>query len=187
MEFEVVIPSIKEHVKTLDSIPQNITTHVIRDGTLNEARNAGVERADSDVVIIMDDDIAFEESKLYDIANRVTPTTLIGVAEEIVGLVLGRMMAFHKDLWESVGGFDERLRSHNGDTDFAIKAVKKGFHLERVPQYWFDHEEHPRSITPFDWAWRLAYLCLKHPRWSPHLIDSIILKPHMPKIRFWTD
>jgi glycosyltransferase involved in cell wall biosynthesis len=185
MDFEVVIPSIKNTVRTTKSIPDGTPTHIISDGSINEARNSGVRRSESDIVVIMDDDIAFSEQSLYDIVDMVDKNSLVGMREETVGLIMGRVMAFHKQLWEETGGFDERLGSHNGDTDFAIKACKQGFKIKRFPQSVFDHEEHSRSVTALDWAWRLVYLSAKHPRWSPHLIDSIVLKPHLASVRFW--
>lgn len=186
MDFDIVIPSIKEDVRTLESIPDGIPTHVVREGSINEARNIGVKRARSDTIIIMDDDLAFSEETLYNILDKVNQDTLVGMAEETVGLILGRVMAFTKGLWKTIGGFDERLRSHNGDTDFAIKAKKSGFQIERFPQTWFDHKEHNRSVTPFDRIWRIAYLSIKHPRWSYRIIDSFILQPHLPWARFWS-
>ncbi|WP_434530816.1 glycosyltransferase family 2 protein [Haloarcula sp. NS06] len=158
MAYEVVIPSIKDEVMTLNSVPEQIPTHVVREGTLNEARNKGVKMCESDIVVILDDDISFSKSTLTDVVELVNKNTLVGMAESMIGLIMGRVMAFNKDLWRAVGGFDEILRSHNGDTDFAIRAVEQGFDLQRIPQSWFDHKEHPRSVTWFDWAWRLVYL-----------------------------
>ncbi|MBX0296663.1 glycosyltransferase family 2 protein [Haloarcula nitratireducens] len=185
-EFEVVIPSIKENILTTDSIPENIPVHIIGEGTINEARNIGVSKSNAETIVILDDDLSFDKSTLYDIVDMVDENTLVGMAEDTVGLILGRSMVFKKSLWRDIGGFDERLMSHNGDTDFAIRSKKNNYEIKRFPQSWFYHEEHSRSVTTFDRAWRLAYLCIKHPNWAPHLIDSFLLKPHFPWIRMWS-
>jgi glycosyltransferase involved in cell wall biosynthesis len=185
-DFEIVIPSIKDDILTTDSIPEHIPVHIVSEGTINEARNMGVRQSDAETVVILDDDLSFDESTLYEIVDMSDENTLVGMAEETVGLILGRVMVFKKPLWRDIGGFDERLMSHNGDTDFAIMAKNSGYNIERFPQSWFYHEEHSRSVTTFDRAWRLGYLCLKHPKWAPHLIDSFVFKAHFPSIRFWS-
>ena len=172
--IEVVIPSIKDEILTLESIPDSVPTHVMRDGTLNEARNEGVKRCDSDVVAIMDDDIAFTESLFDDLVGMVDDDSLVGLADPEFGFVLGRVMIFDKSLFEKVGGFDERLQSHNGDTDFALRAHRAGFEVVRVPENIVFHKEHERSITTFDRVWRLAYLCGKHPRYAPLLLSGTL-------------
>lgn len=173
-EVSVVIPSIKEEVLTLESIPDGVPVSVEREGSLNEARNRGVGNVDTDIVAILDDDIAFSEELFYALVNQVDRETLVGVADWEFGLVAGRVMIFHRDLWREVGGFDERLRSHNGDTEFSLKVHDAGCDLVRVPRDLFYHEEHDRSITTWDRAWRLAYLCAKHPHYATHLLVSTV-------------
>lgn len=174
IDVEVVIPSIKDEILTLDSIPDSVPTHVVRDGTLNEARNQGVRQCDTDVVAIMDDDIAFTEALFRDLVDMAEENQLVGLADPEFGFVLGRVMIFHKSLFEAIGGFDERLRSHNGDTDFTLRAHRHGFEIVRVPENIVFHKEHERSITTFDRVWRLAYLCGKHPRYAPLLLSGTL-------------
>ncbi|WP_440005425.1 glycosyltransferase family 2 protein [Halomicrococcus sp. SG-WS-1] len=170
----VVIPSIKDEIRTLESIPEDVPVTVEKTGTLNEARNHGVRETDADVIVIMDDDIAFSEELFYSLIDRVDQDTLLGVKDWEFGLVAGRVMVFHRKLWEDVGGFDEQLRSHNGDTDFSIKAHRAGYDVLTVPRSLFDHEEHERSITTWDRVWRLGYLCTKHPRYVPLLLSNTV-------------
>lgn len=173
-DVAVVIPSIKDEILTLESVPEGVPVSVERKGTLNEARNRGVRKADADIIVILDDDIAFSEELFNSLVARVDRNTLIGVEDWEFGLVAGRVMAFHRELWEDIGGFNERLRSHNGDTDFSIKAHKAGYNVRTVPRSLFDHEEHERSITTWDRVWRMGYLCLKYPRYSPLLLSNTI-------------
>lgn len=162
--FTVIIPTIKEDIRTLDSIPDDVTVAIEREGSLNAARNRGVRQAETDIVIIMDDDIAFAEETLKELTERVHPDTLVGIKDWDFDLIAGRVMVFYKDLWEDIGGFDERLGSHMGDTEFALKAKQAGYRIEQIPREQFNHEEHERSITMWDRTWRAAYLAVKHPK-----------------------
>ena len=173
-DVSVVIPSIKDDVLTLESVPEDVPVSVEREGSLNEARNRGVRNADTDIVAILDDDIAFSEELFEALVEAVDDDVLLGVADWEFGLVAGRVMIFHKLLWKEIGGFDERLRSHNGDTDFALRAHDAGYSVETVPRDLFYHEDHKRSITTWDRAWRLAYLCGKHVRYAPYLLSSTV-------------
>lgn len=173
-DVAVVIPSIKDEIRTLESVPEGIPVTVERTGTLNQARNRGVRGTDAEIIVIMDDDIAFSEDLFYSLVENVDRNALLGVDDWEFGLVAGRVMAFYRELWEDVGGFDERLRSHNGDTDFSIKVHKAGYDIRTVPRCLFDHKEHERSITPWDRAWRLGYLCKKHRRYALMLLTSTL-------------
>lgn len=174
VNVSVVIPSIKEEILTLDSVPDDVPVAVEREGSLNEARNRGIRNAETDIVAILDDDIAFSEELFYALVDRVDEETFVGVTDWEFGLVAGRVMLFHRDLWREVSGFDERLRSHNGDTEFSIKIHDAGYNIVRVPRELFYHEEHERSISTWDRAWRLAYLCGKHPKYAPHLLSNTV-------------
>lgn len=173
-DITVVIPSAKDRVRTTDSIPSRVPVRVEREGSLNEARNRGVRHASTDVVAVMDDDIAFPHEMIQDLQQRATPDTLLGLADWDYGWIAGRVMVFHRDLWETVGGFDERLQSHMADTEFAISALRHGYQLERIPRELFHHEPHERSITAWDHAWRGLYLAAKHPRYAPRLARGLL-------------
>lgn len=173
-DINIVIPTIKDEVRTLDSIPDHVPVLIEREGSLNEARNRGVHRAETEIVAIMDDDIAFPEERLYDLAEQASPDILIGIEDWDFDLIAGRVMVFHKDLWRNVGGFDERLGSHMGDTEFALKARKNGHNVEQLPRELFDHEEHERSITRWDRVWRTIYVAAKHPTASLRLLRGVL-------------
>lgn len=173
----VVIPtteSSSEDVLTLDSIPDDVHVNLERQGSLNEARNRGVVTAPTDRIIIMDDDLEFPTELLERFADRLDEQTLVGLADWDFGLVAGRVMAFHRDLWEDIGGFNERLGSHMGDTDFALRAWRAGKDLETVPRELLYHEPHERSISTWDRVWRLAYLAATHPRDAPRLAKGVL-------------
>lgn len=176
-EVTVIIPTISEDVLTRRSIPDGVPVLITRGGTLNEARNAGVKRAETERVLILDDDVSFSESFFWETVDRIEDNRLIGMVDWNYGLTAGRIMGFTKKTWDEIGGFDERLRSHMGDTDFAIKAHKRGFDIVRIPQSKMDHEGPPGAIertTAFDHAWRGIYLAAKHPRYAPRLFAGMV-------------
>lgn len=168
----VVIPTTEasdEAVRTLDSIPDDVPTSVEREGSLNEARNQGVRRADADRIIIMDDDLAFDAATFEHVVSRIDRGRLLGIADWDFGWTAGRVMAFYRNLWDAVGGFDERLGSHMGDTEFALACRREGAELVRIPRHWFDHDPHERSITTWDRVWRAGYIAAKHPTAAPRI------------------
>lgn len=176
-EVTVVIPTISEEVLTLESIPDGVATVVVREGTLNEARNIGVERAETERIVLLDDDVRFPEEFFWDVVDRIAPEKLVGMADWNYGLVAGRMMGFTIGTWRTVGGFDERLRSHMGDTDFSISCHKRGFEIEQLPQSAIDHDGPPGALErtgAFDHAWRGVYLAVKHPRYAWRLFEGMV-------------
>ena len=176
-DVTVVIPTISEEVLTRDSIPDGVDIVVVREGTLNEARNAGVERAETDKIMLLDDDVRFSEEFFWDVVDRIGPDKLIGMADWNYDLVAGRLMGFQKSTWATVGGFDERLRSHMGDTDFAIGCHKRGYAIERIDQSEIHHEGPPGAIertNAWDHAWRGLYLAAKHPRYALRLFRGMV-------------
>ncbi len=172
--ISVVIPTLANTPLTLDSIPDDIPVHVERDGTLNEARNRGVRTAETETVAILDDDLVFDVDLLDQWAARVDEDTLLGLADWDYGWIAGRVMVFEKRLWERAGGFDERLRSHMGDTKFALDVLAGGGELERIPREVVYHEPHDRDISTWDHAWRGLYLATQHPTKAPHIARRMI-------------
>lgn len=174
-DISVVIPSIKSEILTRESVPDGVETHVVREGSLNEARNEGVLRAENDRILVLDDDITFEESFFWDLVDRIEPGVLVGHPDWDYGLVAGRVMAFHRDDWTELGGFDERLGSHMGDTEFALKYVTNGRRVEQIDDAEVEHEPHERSVTTWDRVWRTAYLSAKYPRSIPTIVPNTVL------------
>lgn len=177
MEYEVIIPTTiqdPEDVLTLESVPEEVSVHLEREGTLNEARNRGVDRVDAPVAVIMDDDISFSYEVLEAIGDMVDDRTLVGLEDHEYGLLRGRVMAFATETWQAVGGFDERLRSHAGDTEFCLRMLEHGCIIKRLADDYFYHEEHERSVTKLDRVSRLVYLAVQHPRFAPLLITGTL-------------
>lgn len=168
MPFEnvsIVVPTAREEIHTIDTVPSEAELIVRRDDGLNVARNAGVEAATNDWIVIADDDIDFPTETVAQTIGQIDERTLAGLADfPPLRWIIGRLMIFHKDLWRTVGGFDE-ARHHGGDTDFAVRVEKAGgtvlqLDREAVPHYDEDTGEGMTALEHLEW---LAYLTRRHP------------------------
>lgn len=161
----VVVPTAREDIVTPDTIPNEAEVLIRRDQGLNVARNAGVEAATNDWIVIADDDIDFPTETVAETVAEMDDRTLAGLADfPPLRWIIGRLMIFHRGLWEEVGGFDE-TRHHGGDTDFAIRVEKVGgtvvrLDREAVPHY---DEETGDGMTASGHLEWLAYLTRRHP------------------------
>jgi GT2 family glycosyltransferase len=162
----VVIPTARDHIHTTDTLPSGVEVIVRRDEGLNVARNAGVRAAENDWIVIADDDIDFPTETVVKAVERMDTMTLSGLADfPPLRWIIGRLMIFHRDLWETVGGFDED-RHHGGDTDFAIRVEKAGGDViqldrEAVPHYDEETGEGMNELEHLEW---IAYLVRRHPK-----------------------
>lgn len=177
-DVTVVIPTLKQSrsdIPTLESVPEGIPVNLQRESPISAARNRGVERAETEYVIELDDDVRFDRDLWNEVVATVDRDIVIGMEDWDYGLIVTRLIAFHRDAWAEVGGFDERLGSHMEDTDFAIKAKKHGYELVPIDQDRIEHVPHENRITTVDRVWRLGYLCLKHPRYAGRLARGTLL------------
>lgn len=167
----VVIPTSREHNYTADSVPDWIDTIVRTDDGRSTARNRGIREADTDWIVVADDDITFP--------TTLTAILLDGMHEfHVIGLedawpmhwALTRYMMFHRDLWQRVGGFDE-LREHGEDTDFCIRAEKAGATVCTIPRRVVPHHDQEsefETVEHLEWLW---FLLRQHP---VHIFPMVI-------------
>lgn len=174
MSTEVVIPTIKDEVRTLESLPEDVTVWTQRESPVTRARNIGADRVSSDKILFLDDDIYFEESDFWDWVDRIDRNTIVGLRDWDFDLIATRVMGVHSEVWRDLGGFDTRIGSHMEDTEISLRALRKGYELDLIDQSRVGHYEHERSVTTWDRAWRLAYLCGKYPRKAPILVRGIL-------------
>lgn len=177
-DITVVIPTLKQsrdEIPTIKSIPEDIPVNIQRESPISRARNRGVEHADTEYIVQLDDDIRFERELWDELVNTIDRHRVVGMADWDYNLIVTRMIGFPRDVWKETGGFDERLGSHMEDTDFAIKAEKHGCELVPIEQERIEHVPHENRIRTLDRAWRLVYLCTKHPRYAGRLIRGTLL------------
>ncbi|MFB6137291.1 MAG: glycosyltransferase family 2 protein [Halobacteriaceae archaeon] len=160
----VVVPTNREHNYTVESLPDWVDREVRTDDGLNVARNRGVEAADGDWIVLVDDDVTFPTRLTAVLLDGMHERHLVG-AEDFWPLdyVIGRYMVFHRSLWAAAGGFDES-RPHGGDTDFAVRCVKAGASLCRIPRRLVPHHDPTSGFSTAQHLEWLAYLSRRHPR-----------------------
>jgi glycosyltransferase involved in cell wall biosynthesis len=177
VDVTAVIPTLKKprsDIPTIESIPEDVPINIQRESPISTARNRGVERASTDYVVEVDDDIRFSQDLWDEVLEIVNCDTVVGMEDWDYGLLVTRLIAFPREAWVNVGGFDNNLGSHMEDTDFAIKLDRAKYELISVSQDRIEHVPHENRIDTTDRLWRLAYLCLKHPWYTPRLIKGTL-------------
>jgi GT2 family glycosyltransferase len=165
----VVIPTLEGDPETLESVPEGVKTVVVSEGNRAEARNIGARRADGNVLVFCDDDVAFAESFFWEWVEGTDEGSVAGLRDFDFGLLLTRFLVVHRADFERLGAFDERL-NHMEDTEFCLAALANGLELVTIPRETVHHEPH-ESAGQTRWA-RLrntAYLGLRYPRYAAKL------------------
>jgi len=172
--ISVVIPSLEGDPPTLDSVPEGVEAKVVTGKRRSVARNIGVERTNGDIVVFCDDDIRFDEAFFRDQVDATTRGTITGLEDSDFGWLITRFMIVHRADFERVGGFDERL-NYMEDTDFCLKALRRGLQLRPLPRDVIDHEEHV-SVGKTRWvlARNTLYLSLKYPEHAQAVIRGMV-------------
>ena len=160
----VVLPTARERNFTVESLPDWIDPIIATEEGLNVARNRGIERADGEWIVLVDDDVTFPTRLTAWLIDGMHPLHLAGLEDYWpMDGVLGRFMIFHKSLWKRVGGFDES-RPHGGDTDFVVRCRNTGASVVRLPRRLIPHHDAAGEFTTVEHIEWLSYLVRRHPR-----------------------
>ncbi len=125
--------------------------HVIRNETnlgYGRAANQGIQYGfehGCEWGIVINNDVVFQDPRWIENAFlkdlRVNPNWLMGAryidfnlgtaydGANIVPYLEGWLLAFHKDLWLDLGGFDNEMFVWHEDVELCIRAVKQGYKL----------------------------------------------------------
>lgn len=159
-----VIPTNREDVRTLDSIPEGCDVRLEREGNENEARNRGIRSAKTKYIALCDDDIKFTGEFLDKCLALAGDGAIVGLEDYYpLRWLISRFMLFTKSGWQRVGEFDEKVR-HGAETEFCLRAEKLGFRIVRLPRNSVVHFEHIKPAyhrTHLKWLW---YLWRRHPK-----------------------
>jgi len=182
MDVSVVIPSgTTEDLLTVESLPDDVDEVVVStvDGP-SRARNDGIERATNDLLVLLDDDLRFEESWFHDLVERTRRAPDVVFAAEGTGLLeavswpegfasgMTRVMTMHRHVWADVGGFRRPGQvasdpDYGSDTDFLMSAYELGYEVRGLAHEWEHHDE-PDEYTLLQNARWLLWLARRHPR-----------------------
>jgi len=166
MNVTFVIPTNREKIYTLDSIPADCPGYIEREGNDYQARNIGIQKAKTDIVIVCDDDTRFSKDFLDLVLSKMEKNTLIGLKDYYpMRWCITRFMCFWKKDWERVGGFDEKREKYGGpDTDFCIRMGKAGVKIIRLPRDGVEHIYPEKKRPAMKELGSLFYLIRRHPR-----------------------
>lgn len=186
-------------------------------GGANHARNLGVSASRGNVVALCDaDDVcapgwlsslvdglrrfdivggALDESQLNRPHVRAwrppRPPGRLPVALGYLPYAVSANMAFHRAVWEDVGGFDESIARGGTEIDFCWRAQAAGYKLGYVPEAVVHYRLRPTIVgTAAQAYWygrgdvRLARN--RHlPRPVRHPLSRLLEPPNEPNVRWW--
>lgn len=175
-DITFVIPTNRDYIRTLESIPKECSIIICREYTQGKARNEGVKKSKTEWIVFADDDIKFTReffTYVLQLAEN-NPDTIIGLQGYMPSIwLISRFMLFKKSIFDTVGYLKE-VR-HGEETEWEIRAEKKGYKLIAIPResvYHFPHEKgkFKNEIKNIFW---LLYL---HPDLIIRTIKKIINK-----------
>ena len=172
-DISFIIPASKE-VKTVQSIPIECSVHIQKEYTQGKARNTGVLNSMTEWIAFADDDIKF---------NRVFLDYVLQLADKdrIIGLqgyypspwLISRFMFFHRSVFDDVGPLKE-VR-HGEETEWLIRAQKKGYKLLGLPRQSVYHFPHKKATNKHEFN-NMLWLLRLHPSMVLSLFRSVVMK-----------
>ena len=54
---------------------------------------------------------------------------------------------FRKEIWETIGGYDEEMKLGYEDWDYWLRATKAGYKVITIPEYLFNYRKHGKSMV----------------------------------------
>lgn len=173
-EITFVIPSLDTNIPTLNSIPKE-SDHIIRfDDSRGKARNEGVKQVNTEYIVFADSDIDFSLVFLEYVTSLVDNRTIVGLQGYYPSpFLISRFMIFKKSAWEDIGPLCEV--QHGEETEWCIRAIKKGYKLLGVPRESVYHHPHIKSEYKKEYS-NLLWLIKKHPTFPIRVLKSILYK-----------
>lgn len=173
-DITFVIPTNRKFIITLESVPKESKYLIQREPTRGEARNKGVELAETDYIAFCDDDIIFSKLFLDYIVSLTTDNTIIGLQAYYPSpFLLSRFMFFKRTIWEDIGKL--LPVQHGEETEWLIRTLEKDYKLIGVPRESVYHFEHPISKYKKEYL-NLLWLIRLHPTFPIRIIKSILFK-----------
>lgn len=173
-DITFVIPTNRDVVQTLESIPKECQVRIQREKTRGEARNCGVLSSTTDYIAFCDSDIKFSRLFLEYIISITTDRTIVGLQAYYPSpFLLSRFMFFKKSIWEDIG---ELLPvQHGEETEWLLRAIEKDYKLIGVPRESVYHYPHKKSEYKKE-VNNLLWLLKLHPMFPIHVLRSVMFK-----------
>jgi glycosyltransferase involved in cell wall biosynthesis len=156
--------------EVLKNLPQDRLRYITQaeKSTAPNARNVGVKGSSGELILPMDADDLLHETYLEktvglmlkepELAGVYTAVKMFGDRDEVYdpewsvkGIVTGTggaliCLLYRRELFDSVGGYNPRWRVGD-DSDFFLKACRKGFKIARLSEPLYLYRRHPASTT----------------------------------------
>lgn len=182
MKVSVIIPTKRrDDSLSTASIPDNVDEVILAtEPGPSRARNAGIERAGNDVIVLLDDDLRFGDEWFEEFVEQVQSNPDCVYAARGDGLLasvdwptgfepgMTRVMGFYRHVWADVGGFRQpdyipEDPDYGSDTDFLMSAYEEGYVVKAIDHQW-EHEDEVDHYTTYQNAQWLCWLLAHHPR-----------------------
>lgn len=164
-EISVIVTTLADKISEIGSVQRleeqsfdDWELIVRTDEGISTARNRGIEQARADKIVFIDDDAIPEPGYLEAASKALDRHAIVGgkiihpntVFKEFANLyreddsegpsehIVGCNMAFRKEVFETVGGFDERLQWGHDETEFLGRA-KRHYDVWYEPQMAVTH------------------------------------------------
>lgn len=173
-DITFVIPTNREIVRTVESIPPECAIVVRRDHTPGKARNEGVYKSKTNWIVFADDDIEFSPVFLEFVLQLADEHSVIGLQGYAPSpWLISRFMFFHRSVFDTVGALKE-VR-HGEETEWLIRAQKAGYILKGLPRESVYHYPHKKSTNKNEFR-NLAWLLYLHPDLVVRFIKVVVNK-----------
>jgi len=152
-------------------IAQNYPVMLInkKNGGLPNARNTGIREANSEWILTLDSDDIIAPDFVEKCLKKAEQTgaAIIGTGQKEFGdsanehifnerpefkdfLMANQINCcslFKKQVWKTVGGYDERMNLGYEDWDFWLRATRAGYTVATVPELLFFYRKHGNSMV----------------------------------------
>ena len=173
-DITFVIPTNRNYISTIGTIPLESKITIQREVTRGEARNKGVELAKTEYIAFCDDDIELSRTFLDYVMSLSNDRTIIGLQAYYPSpFLISRFMFFKRTIWKDVGRLLEW--QHGEETEWLIRALEKGYKLIGVPRESVYHHEHSISTYKKEYM-NLLTLIRLHPTFPIRILKSILHK-----------
>ena len=173
-QLSFVIPSNRETIHTLKSIPKECEIIIPRSSPLGRARNEGIDEATKKWIILCDDDIKFSRTFLDLLCEIARERRIVGLEAYYPSpLVIGRLMLFSKATWFELGEFD--IKSHGDESEWQLRGAEQNYEIVRLSRSCVFHYPH-QKVKPKSEFGTLLYLFKKHPKFPYYILKLIITK-----------
>jgi len=117
-----------------------------------KACNYGVSKAIGDIIILVSNDVRIERPILAEVKEKTNGKSLVGArlidwdsgwnrfGAGVFSYLEGYLLAFTRETWNDLGGFDERYCPHIfEDVDLSTSAISKGYSLVQLESAGVSH------------------------------------------------